>query len=123
MDMSLPSMIGFASLAGIVVNNSTLFMTFFQTHLEGDDYLNASLNAVRARFRPILFSTSTTVAGLVPLILDGSSQVQTMVPLVVSVAFGLLASMLLVLLVFPSLISIYFDFFSVRKWEKNFPEA
>ncbi|PYG28857.1 efflux RND transporter permease subunit [Pelagimonas varians] len=119
-DMSMPSLIGFASLAGIVVNNAILFLTFFQSHLVGNDYIAASLNAVRARFRPIMLSTSTTVAGLVPLILDTSPQVQTMVPMVVSVAFGLLASMLLVLLVFPSMMSIYFDVFSVRKWVGQF---
>ncbi len=86
----MPSMIGFASLSGIVVNNAILFLTFFQTHLEGDDYIAASLNAVRDRFRPILLSSSTTFAGLVPIMFDTSPQVQTMVPLVVSVAFGLL---------------------------------
>ena len=120
LDFSMPSMIGFASLAGIVVNNSILFMTFFQTHLEGEDYVAASLDAVRARFRPIMLSTSTTFIGLVPIIFDSSPQVQTMVPLVTSVAFGLLASMVLVLLVFPSLISIYFDLFNVRKWVGQF---
>lgn len=122
LDLSMPSMIGFASLSGIVVNNAILFLTFFQTHLQGDDYVAASLNAVRDRFRPILLSTSTTFAGLVPIMFDTSPQVQTMVPLVVSVAFGLLASMLLVVLVFPSLLSIYFDIFSLRKWIDKFRE-
>lgn len=122
LDFSMPSMIGFASLAGIVVNNSILFMTFFQTHLAEEDYVAASLNAVRARFRPILLSTSTTFVGLVPIISDSSPQVQTMVPLVTSVAFGLLASMVLVLFVFPSLTSIYFDLFSVHKWIGQFDE-
>lgn len=120
LNMSMPSMIGFASLAGIVVNNAILFLTFFQTHLVAGDYVEAALNAVRARFRPILLSTSTTFIGLVPIISDSNPQVQTMVPLVVSVAFGLMASMILVLLVFPSLISIYFDVFDVRKWVGHF---
>lgn len=122
MDMSMPSMIGFASLAGIVVNNAILFVTFFQTHLDGDDYVAASLNAVRDRFRPILLSTSTTFMGLIPIILDSSPQVQTLVPLVVSVAFGLVASMVLVVLVFPAILSIYFDVVSVRKWIGQFDE-
>jgi HAE1 family hydrophobic/amphiphilic exporter-1 len=55
-----------------------------------------------------------------PIIFDSSPQVQTLVPLVVSVAFGLLASMILVVLVFPSILSIYFDWFSVRKWIGQF---
>lgn len=120
LDLSMPSFIGFASLAGIVVNNAILFLTFFQTHLEGEDHVAAALNAVRARFRPVLLSTGTTIAGLLPLIADGSPQVQTMVPLVVSVAAGLTASMVLVVLVLPSLLSIYFDIFSVKKWVAKF---
>jgi HAE1 family hydrophobic/amphiphilic exporter-1 len=120
MDLSMPSLIGFASLAGIVVNNAILFLTFFQSHLKGDDYVAASLNAVRDRFRPILLSSTTTFVGLLPIIFDSSPQVQTLVPLVVSVAFGLLASMILVVLVFPSILSIYFDWFSVRKWVRQF---
>ncbi|MEP1330635.1 efflux RND transporter permease subunit [Pseudophaeobacter sp.] len=120
MNISMPSLIGFASLAGIVVNNAILFLTFFQNHLEGSDYVSASLNAVRARFRPILLSTSTTFVGLVPILFETSPQVQTLVPTVVSVAFGLLASMVLVLLVLPALISIYFDFVDVRKWVDQF---
>lgn len=123
MDISMPSLIGFASLAGIVVNNAILFLTFFQTHLEGDDYVSASLNAVRARFRPILLSTSTTIAGLVPILFETSPQVQTLVPVVVSVAFGLMASMVLVLLVLPALISIYFDVVNVRKWVDQFERS
>lgn len=122
MDISMPSLIGFASLAGIVVNNAILFLTFFQSHLEGDDYVTASLNAVRDRFRPILLSSSTTFVGLLPIIFDSSPQVQTLVPLVVSVAFGLLASMVLVVLVFPSILSIYFDLFSVRQWIAKFEQ-
>lgn len=122
LDMSMPSLIGFASLAGIVVNNAILFLTFFQSHLVGGEYVAASLNAVRDRFRPILLSSMTTFVGLVPIIFDTSPQVQTLVPLVVSVAFGLLASMILVVLVLPSILSIYFDWFSVRKWIGQFEQ-
>lgn len=120
LDMSMPSLIGFASLAGIVVNNAILFLTFFQSHLVGTEYVAASLNAVRDRFRPILLSSMTTFVGLVPIIFDTSPQVQTLVPLVVSVALGLLASMVLVVLVLPSILSIYFDWFSVRTWIGQF---
>ncbi|MEO1314767.1 MAG: efflux RND transporter permease subunit, partial [Pseudomonadota bacterium] len=124
MDLSMPSIIGFASLAGIVVNNAILFLTFFQSHLDGDDYVTASVQAVKDRFRPILLSSSTTFVGLLPIIFDTSPQVQTLVPLVVSVAFGILASFVLVVLVFPALLSVYFDVFSVRRWmEKLTPET
>ena len=123
LSLSMPSLIGFASLAGIVVNNAILFLTFFQTHLQGDDHVAAALDAVRARFRPIILSTGTTVAGLLPLISNTSVHVQTTVPLVVSVAAGLTASMILVTLVLPSLLSIYFDIFSVQRWVGKFDDA
>ena len=119
-DLAMPSFIGFASLAGIVVNNAILFLSFFQTHLKGDNHAAAALDAVRERFRPILLSTGTTVVGLLPLIADSSPQVQVMVPLVVSVAAGLTASMILVVLVLPSLLTIYFDIFSVSRWISRF---
>ncbi|MDK3017093.1 efflux RND transporter permease subunit [Pseudodonghicola flavimaris] len=123
LDLSMPSMIGFASLSGIVVNNAILFLTFFQDHLEGEDYVTASLNAVNDRFRPILLSSSTTFVGLLPIMFDTSPQVQPLVPLVASVAFGLLASMVLVVLVLPSILSIYFDIFSLKKWMAKFDDG
>lgn len=124
MDLAMPSFIGFASLAGIVVNNAILFLTFFQTHLRDDDYVTAALDAVRDRFRPVFLSTATTVAGLLPIIAETSPHVQTLVPLVVAVAFGLMASMLLVVLVFPAVLAIYFDLFSLRRWIERFtPDA
>ncbi|MDA7963509.1 efflux RND transporter permease subunit [Ruegeria sp.] len=119
-DISMPSLIGFASLAGIVVNNAILFMTFFESHLDGDNYETAALNAVRERFRPILLSSMTTFAGLVPIMADSSPQVQTLVPMAISVAFGLLASVVMVTLIFPALMSIYFDIFNVRRWAGQF---
>jgi len=120
LDMSMASLVGFASLGGIVVNNTILFITFFQTHVKGDDYVQAGLEALRSRFRPIVLSTATTIAGLVPLILDTSPHVETLASIAVSVAFGLFASVVMVALVFPSLVAIYFDMFSVRSWKMKF---
>lgn len=116
MDMSMPSFIGFASLAGVVVNNAILFMTFFETHIKGRDHLSAAIDALDQRFLPVLLSSSTTFIGLMPIIMETSPQTATVVPATVSMAFGLLASMLLVMLVFPSIIAIYFDWADVTKW-------
>ncbi len=118
-DISMPSFIGFASLAGIVVNNAILFLTFFESEIEDGDYLNAAIDAVRHRFRPVVLSFATTFAGLMPMLFETSPQAQVLVPLVAAVAFGLLASTLLVIFVFPTVIGIYFDFVDVRKWRAN----
>ncbi len=116
MDLSMPSFIGFASLAGVVVNNAILFMNFFETHIRDDDYVEASVEAVRHRFLSVLLSSATTFIGLIPIVFETSPAIQTLIPVVVSVAFGLLAAFLLVVFVFPSVIAIYFDFRDVRKW-------
>ena len=123
LDISMASLVGFASLAGIVVNDTILFLAFFQVHMKDEDYTSAALEALRARLRPIVLSTMTTFVGLIRLIVDTSPQVQTLVSIAVSVAFGLLVSTIGVILVFPSLISIHFDMFSVRSWSMKFSRA
>ena len=116
----MPSFIGFASLAGIVVNNAILFLTFFKAEIRGSDYVQAAMEAVRRRFRPAVLTSITTFIGLMPIVTETSPQAQPLVPLVVSVAFGLVASTVLVVFVFPSILGIYFDFKSVDKWHSAF---
>lgn len=116
LDISMPSFIGFASLAGVVVNNAILFLTFFESEIDEEDYLNAAVEAVRHRFRPVVLSFATTFVGLMPMMLETSPQAQILVPLVAAVAFGLLASTLLVIFVFPSILGIYFDVVDIRQW-------
>lgn len=119
LDLSMPSLIGFSSLAGVVVNNAILFLTFYESSIKDGDYKTAAVEAVRHRFRPVLLSSTTTFVGLLPIIFETSPQAQVLVPLVVSVAFGLLASTVLVVFVFPSALSIFFDFKDVNRWLKT----
>ena len=62
----------------------------------------ALLEAGTARFRPILLTTVTTVAGLAPIILLRSEQGQFLVPMAVSVAGGLIFGTFITLLLLPS---------------------
>jgi len=57
----------------------------------------------------VLLTSLTTIAGLLPLILERSLQAQVLRPLVVSIVFGLLATTVLVLLVVPALYAILDD--------------
>ena len=120
LDISMPSLIGFASLSGVVVNNAILFLTFFIAEIRDGDYLAAAVEAVRHRFRPVLLSSLTTFIGLMPIVVETSPQAQVLVPLVVSVAFGLLSSTLIVVFVFPCILGIFFDFRDVGKWLAGF---
>lgn len=111
LDLSMPSMMGFVSLAGIVVNNSILLVTFLKLRLaEGMNTSAAVRQAGRDRFRAVLLTSTTTIAGLLPLLSEQSLQAQVLIPLVTSIVFGLLATAILVLMVVPSLYAILDDF-------------
>lgn len=102
-NISMPSLVGAASLAGIVVNNAILLVGVINARrAEGLSAALAAGEAVRARFRPIFVSVSTTIMGMAPLLLESSTQAQTLKPLVISVVFGLLAATVLILLVLPA---------------------
>jgi len=110
LDMTMPSMIGFVSLSGIVVNDSILLVEFVKYRTrEGLSLHDAATQAVRDRFRAILLTSITTIAGILPLLSETSTQAQILVPLVTSIAFGLLASTVLILLVLPALYAILED--------------
>ena len=102
-NISMPSLVGAASLAGIVVNNAILLVGVINDRrAEGRSATDAAGEAVRARFRPIFVSVSTTIIGMAPLLLETSTQAQTLKPLVIAVVFGLLAATVLILVVLPA---------------------
>ncbi len=111
LDFSMPSMLGFVALAGVVVNNSILLVDFVKhEHGEAKTVAEAAARAARARFRAIFLTSVTTIVGLLPILLETSLQAQILIPLVTSVAFGLTASSLVVLFVLPAIYAILDDF-------------
>jgi multidrug efflux pump subunit AcrB len=110
LDLTMPSMLGFASLAGIVVNDSILLVLFLKMQRSaGMPTLRAAGQASRQRFRAVLITSATTIAGLLPLTLERSLQAQILIPLAVSIVFGLLASTVLVLSVVPCVYMVLHD--------------
>ena len=110
LDLTMPSMLGFASLAGVVVNDSILLVEFIKNHLRaGEAAEYAARMASRLRFRAVLLTSATTVAGMFPLLLETSPQAQVLIPLATSIVFGLLASTLMVLLIIPAMYTILAD--------------
>ncbi|MEZ6080439.1 MAG: efflux RND transporter permease subunit [Pirellulaceae bacterium] len=102
MSLSMPSLIGFVSLAGIVVNDSILLVLFLkQARREGTPTIEAASQAGRLRFRAIVLTSATTMAGLLPLALEQSTQAQVLLPVAVSIVFGMLSSTVLILVVIP----------------------
>ena len=110
-DLSMPSIIGFASLAGVIVNDSILLVHFIKIRrAEGMAPVEAAQMASRGRFRAVLLTSLTTIAGLLPLMAEQSLQAQILKPLIISLTFGMTVSTFLVLFVVPVIYSIFNDF-------------
>ncbi|NNE20995.1 MAG: efflux RND transporter permease subunit [Rhizobiales bacterium] len=111
LDFTMPSMLGFVALAGVVVNDSILLVNFTK-HYHGDtqSVAEAAPLASQARFRAILLTSLTTIVGLLPLLSETSLQAQVLIPLVTSLAFGLMATTVLVLILVPAIYAILDDF-------------
>ena len=109
-ELSMPSILGFVSLAGIVVNDSILLVSFMKLNVaKGKSVAESGKLASRERFRAVILTSVTTIAGLMPLLSEKSMQAQILIPLACSIVFGLLMSTILVLLVVPSLYTILSD--------------
>ena len=120
LDLTLPSMIGFVSLAGIVVNDSILLVEYVKIRSREGLLLHEAVGqAVRDRFRAIFLTSITTVAGMFPLLLETSLQAQVLIPLVASVVFGMIASTFLTLLVLPASYTIMEDMGFVEIMESD----
>jgi len=117
-ELTMPSMVGLATLAGIVVNDNILLVAFIKDRLAaGEDVAHAARHAARDRFRAIMLTSLTTIAGLLPLLLETSTQAQFLIPLVISLTFGLFSATVLALLMVPSVFMI-FDDLGLLKSEK-----
>ncbi|MCB0703893.1 MAG: efflux RND transporter permease subunit [Saprospiraceae bacterium] len=120
MPISLFSILGFIALVGILVNDALVFVTTFNQRIEeGFEQMEAVYDAGLSRFRPILLTSVTTIAGLGPLLLEKSFQAQFLIPMAVSVAFGLLASTLVILILLPTLLIITnrIKVISIKLWD------
>ena len=105
MDIGAMSLLAFFSLTGIVVNDSIILISFFRNGLEEGLSINDAIrDASLARFRAVMLTSLTTVAGLSPLMFETFSLAMYMVPIAITVCFGLTFATLLVLIVVPALV-------------------
>lgn len=101
------SIIGTIALIGVFTNNSlVLVSTFNQLLEEGKDFTEALREAATSRFRPILLTTVTTVAGLAPLLASGSLGAQFLKGPAIAMAYGLSFGLFNTLFLLPAIIVI-----------------
>ncbi|MBP6701120.1 MAG: efflux RND transporter permease subunit, partial [Halioglobus sp.] len=117
--LSMPSAMGFIAAAGVVVNSSLVLVhNVKERRALGEHFHDAVMHAAVSRCRPIILTSMTTFAGLLPLMFNRSVQAQFLVPMAVSLAFGVLFATVVTLLVLPSGYIILEDiqqFFSRKK--------
>jgi multidrug efflux pump subunit AcrB len=102
MDLTLLSIMGMLALSGVVVNDSLVLVDFInQQRKQGVALTDAVYLAGGRRFRPVLLTSLTTFAGLLPLLFEKSTQAQFLIPMAVSLGFGILFATLITLFVVP----------------------
>lgn len=100
--ISLFSVLGMMALIGILVNDALVFVAAYNSYLkDGMTVREGIWEAGMNRFRPIILTSITTVAGLAPLMLNKSFQAQFLIPMAISVAFGLLFVTVIILILLP----------------------
>ena len=105
--ISLFSALGVIALTGIFVNDALVFITTYNEKIKrGIPQVQALTETGKSRFRPILLTSITTIAGLAPLILETSLQAQFLIPMAISVAYGLLFGTFFLLALIPALLMI-----------------
>ena len=105
--LSILSLYGVVALIGIVINGSLVFVNTFNGRLrEGVPFAQAIFDVGISRFRPIVLTSITTIAGLGPLMFEQSRQAQFLTPMAISVAYGLLFGTFLTLVMLPALLVI-----------------
>jgi multidrug efflux pump subunit AcrB len=109
--VSTLSIIGIIALAGVVVNDSLIMVDFVNKSVAaGADEARAAVEAGKARFRAILLTSLTTFFGLIPIATETDESAQIVVPMAVSLAFGILFSTVITLILVPCLYNILGDF-------------
>ena len=104
--LSVPALMGVIILAGIVVNNGIVMISFINDlRKEGVPKREAIVRGSVLRLRPILITSLTTIIGVLPMALSTKQGSEMQSPMGTVVAFGLLTSTLLTLFVVPILYS------------------
>ena len=102
--LALFSYFGIGAAAGVVVNDNLVLVDYIgRLRQQGTATVTAVVEAGVHRFRPILLTTVTTFVGLMPIMLERSTDAQFLKPAVLSLAFGVLFALFVTLLMVPAL--------------------
>ena len=120
-DMTILSLIGVVALSGVVVNDSLVLVDFINELVKekGETVRDAVILAAKQRIRPILLTSVTTFAGLLPIIFETSLQAQFLIPMAISLGFGVVFSTVTTLVLVPAGILMVEDVKDLIKGKKQ----
>ena len=120
LDVTFMTLLGLVALTGVVVNDSLIMVDFINRERDvpagsgdptgrppdgSEPAPNGLEQAIRQagsqRFRPIVLTSLTTFAGLVPMLADRSMQAAFFIPMAASLAFGVLFATFITLFLVP----------------------
>jgi cobalt-zinc-cadmium resistance protein CzcA len=109
--LSVPAAVGFIALFGIAVQNGVVLVSCInQLRIQGVETREAVITGTLQRLRPVLMTATTTVLGLLPLLLSSGIGSEVQRPLAVVVVFGLTSATLLTLFVIPA----FYQWFAIK---------
>ncbi|NOZ70501.1 MAG: efflux RND transporter permease subunit [Chloroflexi bacterium] len=95
---------GAITLVGIAVNNAIVLIDFANKECaSGKDIIDALLSAASVRLRPILLTTLTTIAALLPTAIGTTVGSRIFQPFAVTVISGLVGGIMATLIVIPTI--------------------
>lgn len=98
----MPSLVGIMLLFGIIIKNSVLLIDFYQHNRRaGNAPVEAALESVRVRFRPVLMTAFGTIAGMIPIAFEWAVGLERLSPLADVAIGGLLIGTILTLIFIP----------------------
>jgi HAE1 family hydrophobic/amphiphilic exporter-1 len=102
-ELTLFSFFGLVALTGVIVNDSIVLVDFMNRFLaDGGSLQDAVVEAGKRRFRAVMLTSATTIAGLFPMLLETSFQAQVLIPMAASLSFGLLFGTGMILFLVPT---------------------
>jgi HAE1 family hydrophobic/amphiphilic exporter-1 len=104
--MDILTMLGFVILIGIVVNNAILIVhqALNNVHYNNMEYREAVLESVRSRLRPIYMSATTSIFGMLPLVVFPGSGSELYRGLGSVIIGGLAVSTVFTVFIIPSIL-------------------
>ena len=117
MPLSFFSTMGMLGLIGVVVNDTIIMVTEVNAELadkHDSNLVRTVVSAAKDRLRPVLLTTFTTVAGLLPTAYGIGGKDGLIMPLTMAMAYGLLFATIITLLLTPTLLIIGHDIAYIR---------